>query len=85
MDMRTHFRTLSGSEYIIDNKALTWKRLSHASESNRLRTEEGMLSQIPTIKIHEVVFIIGPALKQSDEIAFRMIETTEVTEIWIEQ
>jgi hypothetical protein len=86
VDMRTHFRTHSGSEYIVDDAALTWKRLSHNLASNGLRTEEGLLFSKPEISIHKPVFLVGqPFLAENGESTVRIVRTTEVVEIWIEQ
>lgn len=73
------FYTISGSKYRIDVDNMTWERISHAPESNLLRTESGPLISRSDILIGMPVILYGPPLNPKAHV--REITTTEVIHI----
>lgn len=77
--MTYHVRTQSGSLYMIEPEDKTWARLEKTENSGTLRTDGGILSSIPVIKLDEPMILLGPPIHPWTW--GRIIMTTPVVEI----
>jgi len=77
--VRVKVKTQSGSEYVLDYTAKTWERLSHAPESNQLRTEFGTFEHVERLEVGKGVLMLMEPLTPGA--TGRMVYTSDVTEI----
>jgi hypothetical protein len=78
--MVQRFRTTSGSEYQIDSRTMTWKRLITTEWSGRVRKDSGRLIRYPKITVGQPAFL--PDTSIAPGAVGHAVMTTEVVKLW---